>query len=146
MLKWHLDEEIKLRGENVAIKFMRKFYPYYLSGFENAKVLRFVDESAALCNPDRIVWIDGSKEQRDALRAEACASGEMIKLNEDLLPECYLHRTAVNDVARVDNYLAETVRLVAEENYAPALPKLEALMHLAQTFPNAYRPTPANIF
>ena len=40
MLKWHLDEEIKLRGENVAIKFMRKFYPYYLSSFENAKVLR----------------------------------------------------------------------------------------------------------
>ena len=40
MLKWHLDEEIKLRRENVAIKFMRKFYPYYLSGFENAKVLR----------------------------------------------------------------------------------------------------------
>jgi tRNA-dihydrouridine synthase B len=40
MLKWHLDEEIKLRGENVAIKFMRKFYPYYLAGFENAKQLR----------------------------------------------------------------------------------------------------------
>lgn len=40
MLKWHLDEEIKLRREDVAIKFMRKFYPYYLFGFENAKVLR----------------------------------------------------------------------------------------------------------
>lgn len=40
MLKFHLDEEIKLRGENVAIKFMRKFYPYYLAGFKNAKVLR----------------------------------------------------------------------------------------------------------
>lgn len=40
MLKWHLDKEIKLRGEGVAIKFMRKFYPYYLSGFENAKQLR----------------------------------------------------------------------------------------------------------
>ena len=40
MLKTHLDEEIKLRGENVGIKFMRKFYPYYLSGFENAKQLR----------------------------------------------------------------------------------------------------------
>ena len=40
MLKWHLDEEIKLRGEGVAIKFMRKFYPYYLAGFENAKQLR----------------------------------------------------------------------------------------------------------
>lgn len=40
MLKFHLDKEIKLRGENVAIKFMRKFYPYYLAGFKNAKVLR----------------------------------------------------------------------------------------------------------
>lgn len=40
MLKYHLDEEIKLRGENVGIKFMRKFYPYYLSGFQNAKQLR----------------------------------------------------------------------------------------------------------
>lgn len=40
MLKWHLDEEIKLRGENTAIKFMRKFYPYYLAGFKNAKVMR----------------------------------------------------------------------------------------------------------
>lgn len=70
---------------------------------KNAKVLRFIDESAALCQPDEIIWIDGSKEQRDALRAEACATGEMIKLNEDLLPECYLHRTAVNDVARVED-------------------------------------------
>ena len=51
-----------------------------------------------------------------------------------------------NDVARVDNYLAETVRLVAEGGYDDALPKLDALLHLAETFPNAYRPTPANIF
>ena len=70
---------------------------------KNEKVLRFIDESAALCSPDRIVLIDGSKEQRDALRAEACSTGEIIKLNEDLLPECYLHRTAVNDVARVED-------------------------------------------
>lgn len=40
MLKRHLDDEIKLRGENVGIKFMRKFYPYYLAGFKNAKQLR----------------------------------------------------------------------------------------------------------
>lgn len=40
MLICHLDEEIELRGEDVAIKFMRKFYPYYLAGFENAKILR----------------------------------------------------------------------------------------------------------
>lgn len=40
MLIFHLNEEIKLRGEKVAIKFMRKFYPYYLAGFKNAKLLR----------------------------------------------------------------------------------------------------------
>lgn len=40
ILKKHLDEEIALRGENVGIKFMRKFYPYYLAGFKNAKTLR----------------------------------------------------------------------------------------------------------
>lgn len=39
-LKIHLDEEIKLRGENVGIKFMRKFYPYYISGIQNAAKLR----------------------------------------------------------------------------------------------------------
>lgn len=39
-LKFHIDEEIRLRGEDVGIKFMRKFYPHYLSGFPNAKLLR----------------------------------------------------------------------------------------------------------
>ena len=42
MLLWHLNEEIKLRGENVGVKFMRKFYPYYLAGFKHAKELRSV--------------------------------------------------------------------------------------------------------
>ncbi len=40
MLRQHIDEEIALRGENVGIKFMRKFYPYYFAGFKNAKALR----------------------------------------------------------------------------------------------------------
>ena len=53
--------------------------------------------------PADIIWIDGSEQQADLLRAEACRTGEMIKLNEDLLPGCYLHRTAVNDVARVED-------------------------------------------
>lgn len=68
----------------------------------NKYVEKFVNESAALTKPDRIVWIDGSKEQIEALRKEACSTGEMIKLNQELLPDCYLHRTAVNDVARVE--------------------------------------------
>ena len=70
---------------------------------KNKKVLQFVKESAELAQPDKIVWIDGSEAQRDALRAEAVATGEMIKLNDKLLPDCYLHRTAENDVARVED-------------------------------------------
>ena len=68
----------------------------------NKYVLGWIDEMAAMTQPDKIVWIDGSEAQAEALRAEACSTGEMIKLNQELLPNCYLHRTAVNDVARVE--------------------------------------------
>jgi len=40
MLKTHLDEEIKLRGEEVGIKFTRKFYPYYINSVRNAAKYR----------------------------------------------------------------------------------------------------------
>ena len=68
----------------------------------NKQVLKFVEESVALCKPEQVVWITGDEAQYEALRAEACATGEMIKLNQELLPNCYLHRSAVNDVARVE--------------------------------------------
>lgn len=69
----------------------------------NKYVLSWIDEMAAMTQPDKIVWIDGSEEQAEQLRAEAMSTGEIIKLNQDVLPGCYLHRTAVNDVARVEN-------------------------------------------
>ena len=69
----------------------------------NKTVLSWIEEQIELVKPDKVVWIDGSKEQIEALRAEACATGEIIKLNEELLPECFLHRTAPNDVARVEH-------------------------------------------
>ena len=69
----------------------------------NQAVLSWIDEMAKMTQPDQIVWIDGSQEQIDALRAEACSTGELEKLNQELLPDCYLHRTAVNDVARVED-------------------------------------------
>ena len=68
----------------------------------NKSVLAWLDEMKSLLTPDEVVWIDGSETQLEALRAEACKTGEMIKLNEEKLPGCYLHRTAVNDVARVE--------------------------------------------
>ncbi len=69
----------------------------------NKSILDWIKEKADLVQPDSIVWIDGSEAQLDALREEACKTGEMIKLNEEKLPGCYYHRTAVNDVARVED-------------------------------------------
>ena len=68
----------------------------------NKTVLAWIDEMKALVNPENVVFIDGSEEQIEKLRAEAVAIGELEKLNEELLPDCYLHRTKVNDVARVE--------------------------------------------
>lgn len=70
---------------------------------QNKTVIDWIEEKIALVSPDEVMWIDGSEEQLDALRAKACETGEMTKLNEDLLPGCLLHRTKPNDVARVEN-------------------------------------------
>ncbi|MBQ2988430.1 MAG: phosphoenolpyruvate carboxykinase (GTP) [Clostridia bacterium] len=70
---------------------------------KNPTVLAWIDEMKALLTPDQVVVIDGSEEQLEALRAEACSTGEMIKLNEEKLPGCYYHRTKPNDVARVED-------------------------------------------
>ena len=68
----------------------------------NKSIKEWLDKQIELVKPEKVVWIDGSEEQLEALRKEACATGEMIKLNEEKLPGCNLHRTAVNDVARVE--------------------------------------------
>ena len=69
----------------------------------NKFVNAWIAEMADMVKPSDIILIDGSEEQAEALRKQALASGELIKLNQEKLPNCYLHRTAVNDVARVEN-------------------------------------------
>ncbi len=69
----------------------------------NKTVLKWLDEMKELLTPDQVVWVDGSEEQIEAFRAEACEIGELHKLNQDKLPGCYLHRTNPNDVARVED-------------------------------------------
>lgn len=69
----------------------------------NNSVKKWVDEMVRLCKPDSVVWCDGSDEEKERLSAEAINTGEMIKLNQDLLPGCMLHRTAKNDVARTEH-------------------------------------------
>ena len=74
----------------------------------NPNVLKWVDEMVALTKPDKVVWIDGSKEQLDALTDEVCSLPEgnrdkMYRLNQEMLPGCLYHRTLPNDVARVED-------------------------------------------
>lgn len=67
---------------------------------KNRKVIDWVKECADLTKPKEILWIDGSEKQLEALRKEACETGELIKLNEEKLPGCYYYRTDPKDVAR----------------------------------------------
>ncbi len=70
---------------------------------KNKYILSWIDEMAKMTQPDQIVWIDGSEEQTEALRKEAVeVTHELERLDPVKLPNCYLHRTAVNDVARVE--------------------------------------------
>ncbi len=70
---------------------------------KNPNVNAWVDEMIALTKPDKVVWIDGSDEQIQALRDEALSTGEMIEMNQDEYPGCLYHRTLPNDVARVED-------------------------------------------
>ncbi len=68
----------------------------------HAGIDAFVQETAALCQPDQIVWIDGSTEQKEALFQQAVDDGVLIRLNPEKRPGCYYHRSNPNDVARVE--------------------------------------------
>lgn len=69
----------------------------------NEYVLQWIEEMKKIVNPKDVMWIDGSESQLELLRETACATGEMIKLNQEKLPGCYLHRTNPNDVARTES-------------------------------------------
>ena len=70
--------------------------------YNNVYVKEWVEQMAALTQPDNIVWCDGSEEERDRLTKEAVSTGEMVELNQEVLPGCLYHRTLENDVARVE--------------------------------------------
>ena len=70
---------------------------------KHKRLIGWVDEMAKLCQPDRVVWCDGSEEEKKRLEQESLSRGELIELNPAKLPGCFLHRTAHNDVARTEN-------------------------------------------
>jgi phosphoenolpyruvate carboxykinase (GTP) len=66
----------------------------------NECVRKWVAECIELCQPERVVWCDGSVSERKALFEQGVADGTFIRLNPQKLPNCYLHRSNPNDVAR----------------------------------------------
>jgi phosphoenolpyruvate carboxykinase (GTP) len=69
----------------------------------NTHVQKWVKEVAALCQPADVHWCDGSEDERERLTQTAIECGDLMPLNQKKLPGCYLHRSALNDVARTEN-------------------------------------------
>jgi len=68
----------------------------------NPVVVEWVNSMVELCQPDRVVWCNGSEAEKMSLTNEAVEQGILIRLNQEKLPGCYYHRSHPNDVARVE--------------------------------------------
>src|SRR5262245_56570611 len=69
----------------------------------NTALQRWVQEVSDLTAPSAVVYCDGSEGERERLVAECLETGELIELNQQKLPRCYLHRSAAHDVARTEH-------------------------------------------
>jgi len=63
----------------------------------------WVNEAAKLTKPDRVVYCDGSEAENQRIIGEMLAAGDSTPLNEKTYPNCYLHRSSPNDVARTEH-------------------------------------------
>src|SRR5829696_3227215 len=68
----------------------------------NGHVRKWVERCVEMCQPDQVFWCDGSPDERQALFDRGVAEGVFIRLNQQKLPGCYLHRSNPNDVARTE--------------------------------------------
>jgi phosphoenolpyruvate carboxykinase (GTP) len=69
----------------------------------NQNVLTWIDDIIKMTRPANVMWIDGSEEQLNILRQEACSTGEIKALNQEKYPGCYYHRSRKDDVARMED-------------------------------------------
>lgn len=70
---------------------------------ENSKLLSWVDAMAELCQPENVVWCDGSKQEWENLWATLVKAGTATKLDENKRPNSYYVRSVPEDVARVED-------------------------------------------
>jgi len=73
------------------------------SSSKNKKLLNWVSEMTALCQPDNVVWCDGTDAEWDAMWELMLKNGTALKLNEEKRPNSYLVRSVPADVARVED-------------------------------------------
>jgi phosphoenolpyruvate carboxykinase (GTP) len=63
----------------------------------------WVNSAAQLTKPDKIVFCDGSEAENQVILHEMLKHVDSFQLNEKTYPDCYLHRSSPNDVARVEH-------------------------------------------
>ena len=69
----------------------------------NKELQNWVDQVAKLTNPTAVHWCDGSNQEYQNFIAQMLESGDLLKLNHETFPNCYLHRSDQTDVARVEH-------------------------------------------
>lgn len=72
------------------------------SKIKHTPLKKWILEMAEMCQPDKIVLIDGSEEEKKRLEDEAISTGELVRLDQKKLPGCFYHRSHPNDVARME--------------------------------------------
>jgi len=107
---------------------------------QHNELLGWIEECREMCQPDEVVWIDGSEEQKKQLTAQAISTGELIELNQEKLPGCLYHRTALNDVARTEGLTYICTRREADAGTTNNwMPPEEAYRRAAEIFAGSMR-------
>ena len=69
----------------------------------NQELQSWVEEVSQMTKPDNIYWCNGSKEEYEEFIQKMLVTGDLMQLNEETFPNCYLHRSDPSDVARVEH-------------------------------------------